>query len=174
MPRTLTAPRSTTTPQAPAVGMSPQWNWSQVRILVPASSTQRTCRVWTASACTGTKAIWWSSWFFSLFFFFFYFKDKKTHKGPHWEGNTSSNIWTPWKPCSVHLYWPWKKLQWHLITWLYLDFLLLQSLKGRALGFWQLKAALRWLMSYLITTLTSGLRTTSGSFATSVMAMIRM
>lgn len=43
-PRTLTAPRSTTTPRAPAAGLSPRCSWSRVRILVPVSSTQRTCR----------------------------------------------------------------------------------------------------------------------------------
>lgn len=44
-PRTLTAPRSTTTPRAPAAGLSPLCSWSRVRILVPVSSTQRTCRL---------------------------------------------------------------------------------------------------------------------------------
>lgn len=46
-PRTLTAPRSTTTQRGPAAGSSPRCSWSPVRIQVPVSSTQRTCRAQT-------------------------------------------------------------------------------------------------------------------------------
>lgn len=52
-PKTLTAPRSTTTPWAPAAGLSPQCSWSRARIIVPVSSTQRTCRGQTKTARTG-------------------------------------------------------------------------------------------------------------------------
>lgn len=46
MPRTLTAPLSTTTPQAPVAGSSQQFSWSPVRTQVHVSSTQRTSRTW--------------------------------------------------------------------------------------------------------------------------------
>lgn len=46
MPRTLTAPRSTTMPQAPVAGLSQQCSWSPARTQVPVSSTQRTSRMW--------------------------------------------------------------------------------------------------------------------------------
>lgn len=44
MPRTLTAPRSTTMLPAPAAGLCPRCSWSRARTQVPVSSTQRICR----------------------------------------------------------------------------------------------------------------------------------
>lgn len=63
-PRTLTAPLSTTTPQAPVAGLSPQCSWSRVRILVPVSSTQRTCRPQTAQ-----RGVFFFCFFFTWWFF---------------------------------------------------------------------------------------------------------
>lgn len=54
-PRTLTAPRSTTMPQAPAAGSSPRCSWSPARIRVHASSTQRTCRPQTGAGPRGER-----------------------------------------------------------------------------------------------------------------------
>lgn len=120
-PRTLTAPRSTTTPRAPAAGSSPQCSWSRARIRVPASSTQRICR---AAGCSS----------------YYVMEDEELRKAPDEReipGAHQKNvfIFTSHGGNSGN-------------PSVYLDFLLMQSLKRESV-LWQFKAAPQWLMSYL-------------------------